>query len=143
MRSERARSAQVLSQGTSSLPVIRDGLISVPAISSREFVRSQGVVSTRVPSNLFDFDGGSSVAVSGGVTMRLVDGGGRRLRILSDGGVEGDQESSFELVVSLQPAAGSVEEGYVASHGSLAASMGWFVVGLGAIFAGLSCAVQW
>ena len=69
------------------------------------------VVATRVPSNLFNYTEGNSIAVSGELEMKFAFSG-RRLQANIDGsdikrhpaGVPGEDEmtSSFELQVALQ-----------------------------------------
>ena len=73
-----------MQQGYTELSVIWNDQVVFPAFTSREYVPgANGVaVSTRAPTNLFAFADGESIAVSGGIVMRLAGAGeGRRLRL--------------------------------------------------------------
>jgi len=67
-------------QGDTDLSVIQNDQVDFPAITYREYVPSaNGVaVSTRVPSNIFNFALGQSIAVSGGIVVRLAGSDERR-----------------------------------------------------------------
>ena len=60
------------------------------------------MVTTRLPSNSFQFANDKSVAIQGEVEMKLADGGTRKLRVLLDAGIEGDEQASYALDVKLQ-----------------------------------------
>ena len=105
---------QYLTQGAVSLPVIESNTVSLPTITSRDYVPSENgvVVATRVPSNLFNYTEGNSIAVAGELEMKFAFTG-RRLQANIDGSeikrhpavlAEEEEEltSSFELQVALQ-----------------------------------------
>jgi hypothetical protein len=67
-------------QGDTDLSVIQNDQVDFPAITYREYVPgANGVaVSTRVPANIFNFALGQSIAVSGGIVVRLAGSDERR-----------------------------------------------------------------
>lgn len=85
---------------------VEDDDVAFPGFISREYVPSKYgvVVSTRVPTNLFDYNSlGSIITITGGVIMQLVESGrklhsgfGGTTRIL------GNEKASYQLKVDLQ-----------------------------------------
>jgi len=95
--------SMTLTQGTTTLGIVEEGLVSFPSITAREYVPEENgvVISTRVPTNLFNFDVGETISVSGEVGMKLA-GSGRRLHIDFYDANDVDEKESYELEVALQ-----------------------------------------
>mmetsp|Transcript_27952 Transcript_27952/g.48296 ORF Transcript_27952/g.48296 Transcript_27952/m.48296 type:complete len:129 (-) Transcript_27952:237-623(-) len=87
--------------------VIEAVKVKVPSITSLEYVLEENgvIVSTRVPTNLFNYALGESITISGAMNMKLADGSSRKLRAdIIVGGAKFDEnkKASFELKVGLE-----------------------------------------
>lgn len=137
------------------MPVVENDEVSTAAITSREYVpEKNGVaVSTRVPSNVFAFSDGGSIAVSGVVEMKLA-GQARRLEYAVGGGIRSLQQvlaiasdsvpapedrSPFALSVLLSGGdiSASGQDAIVISDGASVAASKWlvFLVAMASSFA--------
>ena len=81
------------------------------------------MVTTRLPSNTFTFADGNSVTIQGQVEMELADGSTRKLRVLAETGIEGDEEASYDLEVKLQEGDGVATDGAFAMGNSAIAAV--------------------
>lgn len=93
-------------QGLSTLDVIENDAVSFPTITSRQYNANENgvMVSTWIPTNLFNFAAGEAISIAGVIEMKLA-GSGRRLHDGTEstsGGGESEIASSFELEVALQ-----------------------------------------
>lgn len=92
-----------------SLPVIQNGETSFPALTSIDWYGGEVLVTTRVPTNLFDFEAAvASIGVSGALALELSDGTRRRLTISEpsrdlQAAADADNEAGFGLSINLQP----------------------------------------
>ena len=122
--------------GAEGLNVIVDGKPAFSSITLIEYVSSTEVkVSTRVPLNVFTFEAGASIAISGEVIMNLVGARGRKLQ--ADVGAK--EEAIFDLNVNLQPEIVAEEEEAMMNAAVSAASKGSVMLGM--VFA--SVYVMW
>lgn len=94
-------------QDSQTLPVVVGDTPSIPAITTREYLSTGVLVSTRVPANVIDYETpGASIVVGGDVTLGFGDDSERKLRLAdinrelqADGG---DEDASFEVDIGLQ-----------------------------------------
>eukprot|EP00585_Thalassiosira_rotula_P006118 CAMPEP_0196140440 /NCGR_PEP_ID=MMETSP0910-20130528/7346_1 /TAXON_ID=49265 /ORGANISM="Thalassiosira rotula, Strain GSO102" /LENGTH=577 /DNA_ID=CAMNT_0041401299 /DNA_START=214 /DNA_END=1944 /DNA_ORIENTATION=+ len=103
----------VLNQGDSSFDVVKTQKVEYDSISSMEYVDSKNgvVVKTRVPSNLFKFETGGVIIISGEIQMKLYGEERRRRQLIAlTSDVNFDEESPFELQVTLEGEVDSTEE---------------------------------
>ena len=94
---------QYVSQDTTTLRVIENDLVEYSSITSREYVplKNGVAVSTRVPSNLFNYEADDAViAISGSIVLKFADGGRRKLRRDLQA-IGNDQVSSYRLSIDL------------------------------------------
>jgi len=118
------------------LNVIVDGKPAFSSFTSIEYVSSTKVkVSTRVPLNVFTFEAGASIAISGEVIMKLAGARGRKLQ--ADVGAK--EEAIFDLNVNLQPEIVAEEEEVMMNAAASAARKGFVMLGM--VFA--SVYVMW
>lgn len=91
-----------MSQGATSLSIIENSTVSYPSITSKEYVPAENgvVVSTRVPTNLFNYGAEEPISITGTTDVKLLGGDERRLRAIATH--DDEIESSFELKVALQ-----------------------------------------
>ena len=90
--------------GASDLAVIENDGVVFPSFTSREYVTAKNgvVVTTIVPTNLFDYNSPEAVlGITGGLVMKLVDSG-RKLKADIGSNFDASEEASFEVEVSLQ-----------------------------------------
>ena len=81
------------------------------------------MVTTRLPSNTFTFANDQSITIQGEVEMTLANGGARKLRVLVDAGIEGDEMGSYDLEVNLQEGDGVATDGVFAMGNSAIAAV--------------------
>ena len=86
------------------MDVIDENRIQVPSITTRTYVPSINgvVVSTRVPSNIFDYSTGATINISGGLVMKFVEAGGSRKLVATISAKSDENKDSFKLEVVLQ-----------------------------------------
>ena len=88
--------------------VIKKQIVEFSSFTSVEYVSTKYgvVVSTRVPTNVFDYNspGGSVIGITGALVMKLAgsDGSGRNLKTNIGAKLDADEEASFEIEVTLQ-----------------------------------------
>ena len=94
------------------MDVIDENRIQVPSITTRTYVPSINgvVVSTRVPSNIFDYSTGATIDISGGLVMKFVEAGGSRKLVATTSAKSDENKDSFKLEVVLQREMVSEEE---------------------------------
>ena len=96
---------QYVTQDTTTLSVIENNQVEYSSITSREYVplKNGVAVSTRVPSNLFNYEEeDSTVSISGSIVVKFAGEGRRELRRdLQE--VRKDQVSSYRLSIDLAP----------------------------------------
>ena len=94
---------QIITQGTKTFSVVTENQASISSITSLDFVeKTRLFVSTRVPSNVFNFDAvDTSISISGSLELALA--GGRKLTANVGGDLRVEnEETAFALKVSLQ-----------------------------------------
>ena len=86
------------------MDVIDENRIQVPSITTRTYVPSINgvVVSTFVPSNIFDYSTGAKIDISGSVVMKFVEAGGSRKLVATTSAKSDENKDSFKLEVVLQ-----------------------------------------
>ena len=126
---------QFVTQEATTMDVILNDQVQLPSITSREYVPGiNGVaISTRVPPNLFSFRAGSSITITGGVEMKLVEKTGLFGRKLRATGYAKkiDEKASYEIKVDLSREMTSDEE---VSFNSASFDKNMGFVSLGVIF---------
>ena len=100
-------STQNITQGDETMIVMESNNVKVPSITSIEYVpvKNGVLVSTFVPTNLFNYAVDEFITISGGMVMKLDDGSSRKLRAdTTVGGAKFDEnkKAAFELKVGLQ-----------------------------------------
>ena len=133
----------MVSQGqdtTKNMTVISDKGIEVPSIASFKsvgIVNGTGagiVVSTRVPTNIFDFNSSLTLEITGDVVMKLAgDSNGRTLRASVGNSLDTNEETSFSLQVALKQELVSVE-GSMSSAAFVPIVSNSFFAALGMVF---------
>ena len=120
-------------QNNQDMAVIKDQLVVLTSFTSVEYVSTQNgvVVSTRVPTNVFDYNI-PVIGISGGLVMKLA-GIGRNLKTDIGAKLDYNDEASFEIEVTLQEELAFVEETSLNSAANVASSKG--VIGLGMLLA--------
>ena len=86
------------------MDVIDENRIQVPSITTRTYVPSINgvVVSTFVPSNIFDYSAGATIDISGCLVMKFVEAGGSRKLVATTSAKSDENKDSFKLEVVLQ-----------------------------------------
>ena len=135
--------AQLLSQGqgaTKNMTVILAKQNQVPSIASLKPVGTVNgigagiVVSTRVPTNIFDFESSLTLKITGDVVMKLAGGSnGRTLRASVGNSLDINEETSFSLQVALKQELVSVE-GSMSSAAFVPIVSNSFFAALGMVF---------
>ena len=121
---------QIIKQqdSTNKFDVITGGNITVPSITLRKDKSNvnagggNGVkISTRVPQNIIKFDTGNKIDISGDLVLKLAGSNTAGRRLVADEGatIAGNEETSFELEVSLQQQL-DLQEDPVSSAASIA-----------------------
>ena len=111
------------------MAVIDNNVVVFPSFTSREYVTAMNgvVASTRVPTNMFDYNSPEAViGITGGLVMKLVDSG-RKLKADIGGKFDVSEEASFEIQVSLQREIAFEEETAMNSDASIASGKGFIV----------------
>ena len=93
---------QTAIQDDADLVIVRERLPFLNSLTSIISISNGVMVTTRLPSNSFQFADGNSVTIQGQVEMELADGSTRKLRVLAETGIEGDEEAPYELEIDLQ-----------------------------------------
>ena len=92
------------------------------------------VVSTRVPTNIFDFESPLTLEITGDVVMKLAgDSNGRTLRASVGNSLDTNEETSFSLQVALKQELVSVE-GSMSSATFVPTVSNSFFAALGMVF---------
>ena len=108
------------------MAVIGNHVVVFLSFTSREYVASKSgvVVSTFVPTNLFDYNRPESViGITGEIIMKLADSG-RRLKADIGAKFDATEEASFKVEVNLQREDVFGEENSMNSAASVASSKG-------------------
>ena len=90
------------------MAVIKNQNVVFSSFTSMDYVPAKYgvVVSTRVPTNMFDYNSpeGSVIGITGGLVMKLAGSGGSGRNLKTDIGAKLDasEEASFEIEVTLQ-----------------------------------------
>ena len=93
------------------MDVIEENQIQVPSITTRTYVPGENgvVVSTRVPSNIFEYSTSSTIDITGVMVMNFVEAGGSR-KLVAASAKSDENKDSFKLEVVLQREVVSEEE---------------------------------
>jgi len=117
----------VFQEGASDMAVIDNNGVVFPSFTSREYVMAKSgvVVSTFVPTNLFDYNRPESViGIAGEIVMKLADSG-RGLKDHIGAKFDATEEASFEIEVNLQRKVVIEEDISMNSAASVASSKGF------------------
>ena len=111
------------------MAVIENANVVFSSFTSMEYVSAKYgvVVSTRVPTNVFDYNSlGSVIGITGGLIMKLAGSGGSGRNLKTDIGAKLDtsEEASFEIEVTLQRELEFVGETSLNSAANVASSKG-------------------
>ena len=112
------------------MAVVDNANVVFSSFTSMEYVSTKDgvVVSTRVPTNVFDYNspGGSVIGITGALVMKLAgsDGSGRNLKTNIGAKLDADEEASFEIEVTLQRELAFVGETSLNSAANIASSNG-------------------
>ena len=92
------------------MDIIIGDKVQVPSITSREYVVAMNgvAVSTRLPSNIFSFISGKSIAVNGEIILKLAENArGRNLQLSNSPpkpfSEDQDEKASYQIRVNLAP----------------------------------------
>ena len=112
------------------MAVIQNENVVFSSFTSMEYVSAKYgvVVSTRVPTNVFDYNSpeGSVIGITGGLVMKLAGSGGsgRNLKTYNGAKFDASKEGSFEIEVTLQRELAFVGETSLNSAANVASSKG-------------------
>ena len=106
------------------MAVVSNQVIVFTSFTSVEYVSAENlvVVSTRVPTNVFDYNI-PVIGITGGLVMEL-GGSGRNLKTDIGAKLDPNDEASFEIEVTLQRESAFVEESSSNSAANVASSKG-------------------